>query len=243
MRRGLARRVEHQRIMKCPRPRKQLLLKLGVFLLFGVVVNVAVAWTGSSFSKWPTSSFNEQSSEIAWPAEVPLHWPTTARVLDHHGPLWRLVRHTARRNELKGNSDRLESYLIDQYEFGWPCGSLRSETWGEFVIEGDPLVTTHRFDGHPAPTVWRQGLPTSFGFEVLPLNPRWPEFAINTIFYAAMLWLLWIAPGRIKRFIRVHRGRCPACGFIIAPGTAAASGGPCSECGAASPASWSAKSP
>jgi hypothetical protein len=49
-----------------------------------------------------------------------------------------------------------------------------------------------------------------------------------------MLWLLWIAPGKINRFIRVHRGRCPACGYIIAPGTAAASpggGGPCSECG------------
>jgi hypothetical protein len=47
MRRGLACRVEHQRIIMkrlCPRPRKKLLLKLGVFLLLGVVVNVAVAW-------------------------------------------------------------------------------------------------------------------------------------------------------------------------------------------------------
>jgi hypothetical protein len=62
---------------------------------------------------------------------------------------------------------------------------------------------------------------------MIPASPLWPGFAINTIFYAAMLWLLWIAPGRIKRFIRVHRGRCPACGYIIAPGV----GNKCSECG------------
>jgi hypothetical protein len=76
---------------------------------------------------------------------------------------------------------------------------------------------------------------------VLPYRVIWPGFAINTVFYAAMLWLLWIArrtPGKIRRFIivrgRVSRGRCPACGYKIAPGTAAASpGGPCSECGAA----------
>ena len=77
---------------------------------------------------------------------------------------------------------------------------------------------------------------------MIPMTPIWPGFAVNTIFYAAMLWLLWIArrtPGKIRRFVRVSRGRCPACGYIIAPGTAAASpgGGPCSECGAATPRS------
>jgi hypothetical protein len=63
------------------------------------------------------------------------------------------------------------------------------------------------------------------------MKPIWPGFVINTIFCAALLWLLWIAPGKIRRFIRIRGHRCPACGFIIAPGTAAASGGPCSECG------------
>jgi hypothetical protein len=61
----------------------------------------------------------------------------------------------------------------------------------------------------------------------VPLRPLWPGFAINTIFYAAMLWLLWIAPGRIKRFVRIRGHRCPACGYIIAPGV----GNKCSECG------------
>jgi hypothetical protein len=67
----------------------------------------------------------------------------------------------------------------------------------------------------------------TFPSRVFPYAPLWPGFAINTIFYAAMLWLLWVAPGKIRRFIRVHRGRCPACGYIIAPGV----GNKCSECG------------
>jgi hypothetical protein len=61
----------------------------------------------------------------------------------------------------------------------------------------------------------------------LPFFPS-PGFAINTIFYAAILWLLWLAPGRIRRFIRIRRGRCPSCGYVIAPGTCA--DGLCSEC-------------
>jgi hypothetical protein len=72
---------------------------------------------------------------------------------------------------------------------------------------------------------------------VLPLRPIWPGFAINTIFYAAMLWLLWVAPGKIRRFIRIRGHRCPACGYQIAPGGGI--GPVCSECGAALPAEWS----
>jgi hypothetical protein len=74
-------------------------------------------------------------------------------------------------------------------------------------------------------------------FRYEEFRPLWPGFAINTIFYAAMLWLLWIAPGKIRRFIRVRGHRCPACGYQIdsAPGI----GPVCSECGAALPAAWS----
>jgi hypothetical protein len=82
--------------------------------------------------------------------------------------------------------------------------------------------------------------PSSFGHlptYTLPYVPIWPGFAINTIFYAAMLWLLWIAPGRIKRVIRIRGHRCPACGYQIAPGGGI--GPVCSECGAALPAAWS----
>jgi hypothetical protein len=75
--------------------------------------------------------------------------------------------------------------------------------------------------------------------QVLPLRLIWPGFAINTTFYATMLWLLFLTTGRIRRFIRIHRHRCPACGYQIdsAPGI----GPRCSECGAALP--WMKESP
>jgi hypothetical protein len=62
---------------------------------------------------------------------------------------------------------------------------------------------------------------------VLPLRPIWPGFAINTIFYAALLWVLFYGPGKIRRLMRIRRGYCPACGYTIAPGV----GDKCSECG------------
>jgi hypothetical protein len=71
------------------------------------------------------------------------------------------------------------------------------------------------------------------GNAVLPTRVIWPGFAINTIFYGAILWLLWITPGKVRRWVRVRQHRCPACGFIIAPGTCA--NGLCSECGASLP--------
>jgi hypothetical protein len=67
---------------------------------------------------------------------------------------------------------------------------------------------------------------------LIPLEPIWPGFAINTIFYAALLWVLWVAPGKIRRLVRIRRGCCPTCGYRIAKGV----GPNCSECGAQLPA-------
>jgi hypothetical protein len=38
--------------------------------------------------------------------------------------------------------------------------------------------------------------------KLLPLAPVWPGFAINTIFYAAILWVLFFALGAVRRSIR-----------------------------------------
>jgi hypothetical protein len=63
---------------------------------------------------------------------------------------------------------------------------------------------------------------------------------INTIFYAAMLWLLFAVPRRWRRWLRIKRPRCPACVYQIdaAPGL----GPRCSDCGAALPAAWNSNS-
>jgi hypothetical protein len=51
-------------------------------------------------------------------------------------------------------------------------------------------------------------LPVTGGpdLRVMPLQRIWPGFAINTIFYAAILWLLFAVPGFVCRRL-VIRGR------------------------------------
>jgi hypothetical protein len=76
------------------------------------------------------------------------------------------------------------------------------------------------------------------------MTPLWPGFAMNTICYAVLLWLLWITPGKIRHYViirrRIREHRCPACAFIIAAGTCA--NGLCSECGEPLPEGFKPKS-
>ena len=67
---------------------------------------------------------------------------------------------------------------------------------------------------------WRES-----GWDFLPLKPIWPGFAVNALFYAAILWLLIPGPFALRRFIRVRRGLCVACGYRMGEAVV------CSECG------------
>jgi hypothetical protein len=62
-----------------------------------------------------------------------------------------------------------------------------------------------------------------------PRQPIWPGFAINTVFYAAVLWVLCAAPFVLRRWRRIRRGLCPKCGYDLRnrPNDSAV----CPECG------------
>ena len=64
---------------------------------------------------------------------------------------------------------------------------------------------------------------------VFVVQHLWPGFAVNTLFYAAILWLLIPGPFVLRRIVRVKRGLCPACAYPA--GEAAV----CSECGKSLP--------
>jgi hypothetical protein len=64
----------------------------------------------------------------------------------------------------------------------------------------------------------------------LPIGPLWPGFAINTLFYAAVLWGLWLlfaATFALRQWRRVRRGLCPACAYPVGASEV------CTECGKA----------
>jgi len=61
----------------------------------------------------------------------------------------------------------------------------------------------------------------------LPYRPILPGFAINTLFYAGVLWVLFCGPFAMRRMIRRRRSQCPACAYPIGTNEV------CTECGAA----------
>ncbi len=72
----------------------------------------------------------------------------------------------------------------------------------------------------PYPRTYDAGL-------MVPIRPVWPGFALNTLFYAALLWLLIPGPFVLRRFLRVRRGLCPKCAYPMGESAV------CTECGRA----------
>jgi hypothetical protein len=72
--------------------------------------------------------------------------------------------------------------------------------------------------------------PTPSRIIQMPISLLWPGFAINTVFYAAILWMLFAAPFALRKWRRIRRGPCPKCGYDLRglPADTVA----CPECGA-----------
>lgn len=63
--------------------------------------------------------------------------------------------------------------------------------------------------------------------KIIPACPIFPGFAINTLFYAGILSVLWSTPFAARRIIRRRRGRCTRCGYDLRHAEHDA----CPECG------------
>ncbi len=59
----------------------------------------------------------------------------------------------------------------------------------------------------------------------IPLGVIWPGFALNTLFYAAILWALIPGPFALRRYLRLRRGLCPKCAYPMGESAV------CTECG------------
>jgi hypothetical protein len=237
---------------------KQRIFTLLLVLLLvsgGAIVNVAIAWVhpwlyracggratwmdghsleGQGFSLWTVS----RRSGIGFEQVVSNWFPHQCcyRLQDSGMPGEELVptwAGSARPSGDYGNSPYV-TWLLDAR--GWPMLALRSHVelltnWDSagFTLE---MVQTVR-SGHLLGdySIGRLDLDS---VHVLPFDPIWPGFAVNTLFYAIILWLLIPGPFVLRRLIRVRRGRCPKCGYDLRgqpPEVGAASGKGCPECG------------
>ncbi len=208
-----------------------------MFLLAGAVVNVAVAW---GCAVWIAVGREREVTASRYTDTNRVHvgrWSRSGasimyadRVRAAYGfsrvdgapekllPDWSGLG-TARAAYESGAVD--EEYRVVDMR-GWPMLTLWSE--GELVRTRVAGVLKQKLHV-------RGGLVTSLGVKghflrnVLPLRPLWPGFAVNTLFYAGILWLAIPGPFALRRLIRRRRGLCPKCAYPMGESAV------CSECG------------
>jgi hypothetical protein len=216
------------------------LVTICVCLLLGAIVNVAVAWGLSLWGKLPWSAqieFLEQTppdlEEFVPPNWVDSNTHVVMRPLKRSSIAGlKIIQLTSISVSIgPGQITRPVPRVLHLQRAGWPLLALECTghlEWKDSPSNGDQILVPR----------WHAGFNVGSAFSPrtedlycptyerpLPLQPLWPGFAINTVFYAAIVWLLFAVPGRIRRFIRIRRGRCGACGYPI--GTSDV----CTECG------------
>ena len=104
---------------------------------------------------------------------------------------------------------------------GWPARSLRWYMLGGGSLRGGINLGVARpySIGSASISIYQVGNRT------IAFIPIWPGFALNTFFYATLLWLLIPGPFALRRLIRRRRGLCPKCAYPMG-GSAV-----CTECG------------
>jgi len=232
---------------------RRVIQRIVVFLLLGAIVNVAVAWgfalMSNPFRHEVDAVFTATNSELCvirmssglgafavvcnrGPNHTSDRTYTSFYVPDEIAfglqndkiPRWAGLRN---QRIPMNQSDVVTSYR-KVIASGWPSLSLFSDVTFENV---------NRYDRSrycvvlPLARTWAKGDFASYQWSLnppaLPLCPIRMGFAINTLFYAAILWTMFAVPLALRRRRRVKRRLCPACAYLI--GTSSV----CTECGKA----------
>ena len=194
------------------------LFTLAIFLLLGAVVNVAVAWGVALGSKRYLSTMH---SHPAW---------RTKRVLEHEG--WMLytqarigtVRAMAHRpyTDSAATATKVPAGSFPRWCSIRELPALRPAsraTEGAWEVQSDwaygwPCVSMwHQFAGHNR--LWPGSSSAYLWGRHLPMRIVWFGFVVNTLFYAAIMWLLILGAFALRRVSRRKRGLCVACGYDL----------------------------
>ncbi len=228
--------------MNRPRPRLRTLI---VFLLLGAIVNVAVAWGCAAFISLAMTNYKGQGFSAAdtpcwmvWRFEgrgattvihQEVNAATFASYLSNNSINPTLAFSGMRAPPSAETAISTRVWIADAR--GWPMKSMWCEYSSyQFRVNMGPRGTRRPPSGEIHGGIWLSNTESTELFvatlrRTLPCRPIWPGFAINTILFAAILWLCFAAPGIVRRCIRIKRGQCPACGYPI--GTSEV----CTECG------------
>jgi hypothetical protein len=214
---------------------KRRAFKLVLFLLAGAIINVAVAWGCTVyFGTHGVLSPGLRSTSFGVDLLSPSYTHRFEPMLRTHG--WKprstdptMVEYTGeyllyatkwpalgivriafeehRRIDSPLSFDPGHYAFAFRTEAGWPRLAIGGWQWME---------PSTGWEARGAVALGRRTIPQSSVLaRVLPLHPIWPGFAINTIFYAAILYALFAVPGAVRRRVRKRRGQCASCGYSL----------------------------
>ena len=216
---------------------KRTLIKLCVFVLAGAIINVAVAWGCVLWLPNPPREYDFRLPRKDVPSHFPQEWHSFANDwLPSQSSSFGIWTKQYERVGMTGQGNYYDYslLLVQEIRAGWPTRCAWCEGFSDDERGFMPQI---KFDWEFAISAprWIPPRPMTCSFHLVtfrppvPLCPIWPGFAINTIFYAAILWLLFAAPGFVRGRIRRHRHQCPSCGYPIGASPV------CTECGRALP--------
>jgi hypothetical protein len=231
--------------------KRRLAKPVGLILLLlvaGAIVNVAVAWGCTLWSPL------EDSAEIEYPddvpadvaKEVPSEWltqrPHVSFIMmsftDQCGFGCQVTRFGVM-EAIAGVTQYGPDKVLHIERAGWPLLSLQCDgqlDWRNVGRRGQSADPPKWQGGFAVPQSWkpREIAGLLFGRYQRPLafQPVWPGFAGNTLFYAAILWLMFAAPFVLRRRSRIKHGLCRRCGYDLRGHPANSEANLCPECGA-----------
>jgi hypothetical protein len=188
------------------------LFRFGLFLVLGAIVNVAVAWVCALIAPEYQSSRTPMNVD-SWPQPVLKGWPRKPVVFNAYSQIslcfsWEEFR--ASEEQSAGSTLTKNEFTLQKLWVGLPFRCATGNVWRESHESNSPIsVPFTRFQ------YWYDGMSVWHTTKPFPIRPVWPGFAINTIFYAAVLWVLLAFPGAVRRFVRRRRGRCTRCGYDL----------------------------
>ena len=127
-------------------------------------------------------------------------------------------RSTSHGQTFRGNGGRVQTAV------GWPLKSL-SYTPSD-SMRGSTNRRRREESVWHLPNVSNKLFPSTNKL-TLPYEVLWPGFTINTLLYAAIVWVVWLSPFTARRMIRRKRGHCLKCGYDLRGAEHEA----CPECG------------
>jgi hypothetical protein len=199
---------------------RRLAIKLVLFLLLGAIVNVAVAW-GCVLGFEPYFNHHvpvgNERVLSARECEVVLRraFPDTPiNAEETYGNTQSRFGWTSAWASSPRGDAEIFWLDVDETIAGWPMYAFRGQ-WEEWLGWG-PVDQESRYVGAIAVPEWAKPEKGNRRLiEFVPIRPIWPGFAINTIFYAAVLWVVFAIPGGVKRLRRRRRGQCIHCGYDL----------------------------